>query len=456
MATAKITKRLVDATAPGSAEIFLWDTELKGFGLRVSPGGRKVFVCQYRLGGRGSKSRRETVGPFGPLTVEMAREKARVLLARVTDGVDPIAEEERAEAAEAAAKAAAEAEDARRTALRLDTLARRFMAEHVALKRKGTTEAFYRHVLDAHILPTLGDRDAREITRQDVAALHAALADRATMANRVVAVLGALYGWAEKMEIMPEGTRNPTAKLEKFKERARDRFLTVDELARVGEAIRTAETVGIAWEPDPEKQSKHAPSPENRRVKIAPEAAAALRLLLFTGARLREILHLEWSSVDVERGLLRLRDSKTGPKTIVLNSPARAVLAGLSRIGRYVIPGEITTADDGNRVEKPRADLKRPWALVQRAAGLSGVRIHDLRHSFASVGAGDGHGLAVVGKLLGHTQARTTERYAHLDADPLRRASDAIAERIAAAMGEAPAPRSADVVPLAPKRGAAG
>jgi integrase len=147
---------------------------------------------------------------------------------------------------------------------------------------------------------------------------------------------------------------------------------------------------------------------------------------MFTGCRLREILHLRWDWVDVERGLIFLPDSKSGRKTVILNAPALAVLAGLERVGPFVIPG-----DDP---EKPRVDLKRPWEAISRRAGLEGVRLHDLRHTYASFGAGGGFGLPIIGKLLGHTQASTTQRYAHLDADPLRRASEAIGGQIAAAL----------------------
>jgi integrase len=173
-------------------------------------------------------------------------------------------------------------------------------------------------------------------------------------------------------------------------------------------------------------KAKHLPKTKNRYTKIGPFAAAALRLLLFTGCRLREILHLKWENVDTERGLLFLADSKTGKKTVVLNAPALAVLTGLDRIGSYVVPG-----DDP---EKPRADLKGPWEAVSKRAGLDGVRLHDLRHTYASFGAGSGLGLPIIGKLLGHTQASTTQRYAHLDNDPLRRASEHIGGTIAAAL----------------------
>lgn len=153
-------------------------------------------------------------------------------------------------------------------------------------------------------------------------------------------------------------------------------------------------------------------------------------MLLFTGCRLREILHIKWEQVDLERGLLFLANSKTGRKTVILNAPALEVLAGLDRVGTHVVPG-----DDP---DKPRADLKRPWAAVAKRARLSGVRLHDLRHTYASFGAGGGVGLPIIGKLLGHTQVQTTQRYAHLDADPLRRASEAIGGRIAAALAGKP------------------
>src|SRR5262249_34864695 len=148
--------------------------------------------------------------------------------------------------------------------------------------------------------------------------------------------------------------------------------------------------------------------------------------LLFTGCRLREILHLKWEQVDLERGVLFLADSKTGRKTVILSAPALAVLTGLDRLGSYVVPG-----DDP---EKPRADLKRPWEAISKRAGLSGLRLHDLRHTYASFGAGGGLGLPIIGKLLGPTQASTMQRYAHLYAEPLRRASEEIGGQIAAAL----------------------
>jgi integrase len=249
----------------------------------------------------------------------------------------------------------------------------------------------------------------------------------------MLAVIGSMYAYAERAGIVAEGL-NPARKIEKFKESRRERFLTAEELERLGRAIREAETVGIPWRIETTKPTiKHLAKPKHRFTQINEFAAAALRLLLFTGCRLREILNLRWENVDMERGLLFLPDSKTGRKTVVLNGPALSVLCQLSRIGPYVITG----ADP----EKPRPDLHRAWQTVIKRADLLGVRLHDLRHTYASFGAGGGFGLPILGRLLGHTQPATTARYAHLDNDPLRHASEAIAQRIDAALqGNANAP----------------
>lgn len=185
---------------------------------------------------------------------------------------------------------------------------------------------------------------------------------------------------------------NPCSGIERYPEHGRERFLTSDELARLGDALR--------------------------ETRIDPFAAAAIRLLILTGARLREILDAQWQHVDIERGVIFLPDSKTGKKPVYLSAAALEMLAGLPRIegNPHIIPGK--------KAGQPKADLKKPWAAVCKAAELEGVRLHDLRHSFASIGAGASMGLPVIGKLLGHSQAATTHRYAHLDADPLRRAAD--------------------------------
>jgi integrase len=455
----RITKRVVDSLRPRDVDYTAWDSEVRGFGVRVRPSGAKSYIVAYRPKGAGRTMpmKRETLARVGDVTPEQARTLAEKARGSIAHGIDP-------NVVKAAKKRSATVSD----------LAAQFLAEHVEAKRKASTVQQYRHVLKAFVLPEIGSRKAADVTTADIAKLHAKACapakdakpakrsargkrkrkprSRPYKANRVLAVVSSLYGFAARRGFVPSGL-NPARGIERYREQRRERFLGTEELTRLGEAIREAETIGLPYVVDETKaKARHAPKEENRRTVIGPHAAAAMRLLILTGARLREILHLRWEHVDLERGMLLLPDSKTGKKAIVLNAPALEVLANLPRLGAYVIAGN-SAGTDG---EQPRSDLKRPWAAVAKRAGLDGVRIHDLRHTHASVGAGAGLGLPIIGKLLGHTQASTTARYAHLDADPLRRASDRIGSHIAAAMGDAkPSKEGAEIVPL-PRGKAAG
>lgn len=409
MTAQRITKRTVDALKPNGSEFTVWDGVVSGFGVRVRPTGAMSYMIVYRAGaGRGAPVRRYTIAAVGKITPERARARAKVILGAVAHGHDPAGQK----TTERGTPTVAE-------------LADQFMADHVRAKRKAGTAEFYRDILDRIVKPAVGTTKADKLTRLRVGKLHSSLSDTPFQANRVLAVVGSMFAFAGRAGIIPEGT-NPARGIDKFKENRRERFLTSEELEWLGSAIREAETTGIPWTVDETKpNAKHVPRVK-RSTKIVPSAAAALRLLLFTGCRLREILHLQWEHVDFERGCLFLPDSKSGRKTVILNAPALAVLNAMERIGPYVVPG-----DDP---EQPRHDLKRPWDAVTKRAGLTGVRLHDLRHTYASFGAGGGLGLPIIGRLLGHAQAATTARYAHLDNDPLRRASEAIAGRIAAAL----------------------
>jgi integrase len=420
MSNQKITKRSIEAITPNGKEFTLWDSALPGFGVRVRSSGAKTYIVVYRAGaGRGAPVRRFTIATVGKLAPESARTCARAILGSVAHGLDP-----------------ANQKTAEREAPTVAELADRFMAEHVEAKRKAGTAAFYRDILDRLVKSAVGTTKADKLTRQQIGRLHSSFAETPYQANRMLAVMGSMYAFAGRAGIVPEGM-NPARGIDKFKESRRERFLTGEELERLGGAIREAETTGIPWTVDETKpNAKHVPK-GTRSTKISAPAAAALRLLLFTGCRLREILHLKWEHFDAERGLLFLPDSKSGRKTIILNAPALAVLNRLERLGPYVVPG-----DDPDH---PRQDLKRPWDAVTKRAGLTRVRLHDLRHTYASFGAGGGLGLPIIGRLLGHAQATTTARYAHLDNDPLRRASEAIAGQIAAALD---GNQNANVFPL--------
>jgi integrase len=410
MPVLKLSARILGEISAGSKTAFYYDRALKGFGLKVTPHNFRTWFAEYRRKGAGRKAskRRFTIGSASTLTAEQARRAASDILARAALGEDPASER-----------------SAARKGLTVSELADAFLSEHVEPKRKGSTAYYYRIILENLVKPKLGNTNASKVAPSDVAKLHLANRRRPYMANRMLAVIGSMYTFGSRRRLVPEGL-NPTKGIERFKEQGRERYLSTEEFARLGDALREAETIGIPWD-DEKPRSKHAPKhPANRRTMLGPHATGAIRLLMFTGCRLREVLHLRWSEIDLDRGMLRLQDSKTGQKPVILNGPALQVLNNLPRVGEFVIASE--------DLKKPRADLKRPWRLVSRRAGLSGVRLHDLRHTFASIGAGGGLGLPVIGKLLGHTRASTTQRYAHLDTDPLRRASNAIGDAIAAAM----------------------
>jgi integrase len=382
-------------------------------GLRVSAIWRRTW--------RGVAKKRVTLGKTSQLTPDQARKAAAEMLAVVRLGRDRAQEKME-----------------RRASVTVGELIDFFDTRYVGPMLKPGTAIGYRIALE-ELRRAHGALKATALTRAHVTNLHFRMADRPYAANRAVAVWSKAFAWAASVGLMPEG-QNPARNIKKYREQGRERFLTSEELARLGDTLREAETVGLPYSVDETKPTaKHATKVDNRRVKLDAYATAALRLLVLTGARLREILHAKWEQIDLERELIFLADSKTGKKPVYLSAAAQRVLADVPRVegNPHVIAGAKDSA--------PRSDLKKPWAAVSRAAGLEGVRLHDLRHSFASFGAGASLGLPIIGKLLGHSQPATTARYAHLDADPMRRAVDTIGSAISGAMDRG---KSAEIVPL--------
>jgi integrase len=383
----KLTKRTVEAAEVKASEHFLWDDEVPGFGLRVLPSGRKGFVVQYRAGRR---PRRISLGPSTVLTCEQARTRAITIIAAVRNGEDPAAKR-----------------DADRQAITVAELAERFDREHIALRLKESTAKSYRRYLERHILPAVGRLRVTEVTRADIAQFHHDLRHIRYDANRCLEVVSKMFNLAEVWGLRPDGT-NPRKHIKKYPEEKRERFLSAGELRRLGEVLREMEQEGVEL----------------------PSAIAAVRLLMLTGCRLGEIMRLKWEYVDFSSRALRLPDSKTGAKVVHLGQPVLEVLKAIEQIedNPWVINGTLPGA--------PLYDLQPFWQRVRARAGLKDVRIHDLRHTFASTAVAAGQGLPIIGKLLGHTQVQTTARYAHLAADPVRTAADQVSGEIAALLGE--------------------
>ena len=264
----------------------------------------------------------------------------------------------------------------------------------------------YRYYVKAYINPRIGTLKVSEITRPDIARLHHDLRFAPVQANRCLQFLSKAFNLAEVWGLRPDGS-NPCRHVKKYKEKKRERYLSPAELGRLGKILRQCEQEGI----------------ESR------SAINALRLLIFTGCRLSEIMTLRWEFVDFEGGALHLPDTKTGAKTVHLGAPALEALAGIERLdgNPWVITGKLPCSH--------LTDLQPPWQRIRKRAGIADVRVHDLRHSFASVAVAAGQGLPMIGKMLGHSQVQTTARYAHLAADPVKRATDDMSASLKRALG---------------------
>ena len=365
----KLTKRAVEALKANGADTVYWDGELTGFGVRVRKSGRKNYVLQTRVDG---KLRWFTIGQHGRVTVDEARAAALEILAATKKGIDPRDTNAKREAEPVMAE-----------------LGRRFLEEYVPVHCKPSTQGEYRRSVALFIDPAIGDMRISEVQRKDIAKLHHDMRDKPYQANRTLGVLSKMFSLAEVWGLRPDGS-NPCRHVKRYKERNRERFLSPEETERLGEVLREAEDE-------------------------MPSAVAAFRLLLLTGCRLSEIQFLRWEYLKDD--YIELPDAKTGGRVVPLGPEARAILAGLSREddNPWVISGRLP----GSHI----TDLQKPWRRIRARAGLEDVRIHDLRHSYASRALALGESLTMIGKLLGHTQVQTTARYAHLARDSIQTAA---------------------------------
>ena len=325
----RLNKRAIDeAVYQGSGSCFLWDTELPCFGLRIYPTGRKSFVVAYWINGR---RRFYTLGRYGRITLHQAREAALEVFLKVHRGQDPAADRQATSQAPTVAD-----------------LADRHIKDHAKIKNKTRSAKRARQLWDRSILPKIGKRKVADIQRPEIARLITDMADTPAMANKVISLLSKSFNLAEVWGWRPEGT-NPCRHIQRFKEESRERYLSEQELGRLGDVLAEAER---SW-------------------GTSPHAIAAIRLLILTGCRSAEILTLRWAEVDFERRCLHISDSKTGKRTVMLNTAALQVLADIERIddNPYVIVG----AKPGSH----RSSLQNVWPRICREAHLEDVRCHE-------------------------------------------------------------------------------
>lgn len=426
---AKLTKRVLDAAKPKADRYFVWCGALPGFGVRIYPTGRKVFVAQVRVRRR---TRRVTIGNFGPYTVDQARERAEEIIRGAAEGRDPQHEKQEAKRA----LTVAELCDEYLEAARAGRVITRFQQP-----KSSSTVAIDEGRIARHIKPLIGRIPARDLRRTDVQRMvdsiaagktavvvktklrgRAVVTGGAGTAARVVQLLGGIYSWGQKRGLTPDG-QNPVRGVEKVRGRAKDRVLSPTELRSLGKVL------------------------EDRKGEV-PSPVVATRLIALTGLRRDEAFCLKWREVDELGQCLRLESTKTGRSTRPIGKPALELLRSLPR-------------RDGVEWVFPRADGKAPAQMKKRvaelfdAAGLTDARSHDLRRTFASVAADSGFGEATIAEMLGHARRGVTERHYVRRSDPaLLAAADNVAAQIAAAL--ATSPRNAEVQPLRTQHGSRG
>lgn len=380
----KLTKPVVASLQPKEKEYIVWDADVKGLGVRVTPAGAKSYIVKGRIGrGRAAPVRKPTLGKCATLTLDEARDKARTWLSAARNGEDPDAERRKEAEAPTVAR-----------------LARDYLERHAARKRTADQD---RRKLERNILPRLGKKKkVADVTHRDIEDIHRALKATPYEANRNAALLSRMFELAVRWQWRPD---NPVKGLERYHEEKRERFLSSDEIARLSEALRQYEA-------------------EATREGEAAGNANAIRLLMLTGARRGEVLSARWDQFDLKGGAWTKPSSHTKQKKehrVPLSPPALQLLQEMSAKGRdasgYLFPGR-TGGKTGHLTE-----IKKPWDRVRKLAGIEDVRLHDLRHTFASILVSGGASLPLIGALLGHTQPGTTARYAHLFDDPLREAT---------------------------------
>ncbi|WP_181763109.1 site-specific integrase [Mesorhizobium sp. B2-4-13] len=394
----RVTKRSVDALVGAEKDSFWWDDTLKGFGVKVTPIGKKVFVLQYRVG-KSPAPRRITIGEYGqPWTPDLARDEAMRLRGLVATGIDPADK------------------PVEKLQLTVSQLWERY-ADQASAHKKPSTIARDRSSATRHIIPLMGDLDVGSLSKPEIQTFFSGVrsgktaADEKTgfrgraivtggpgTANRTLDLLSSMMTFAIDLGLRQD---NPTKGIKKFALRTRDRYLNGEELKRLGKALDAEQSAGAN-----------------------PLALAAIRFLLLSGCRKSEALGLQWKWVDLENALVSLPDSKTGARQLHIGSAARDLLKNIPRFANspWVFP---SSRGSGHVI-----GIRKIWDAVRQRAQLGDFRLHDLRHSFASSAVSSGQSLYVVGKLLGHSQARTTQRYAHLAKGPVQSAADAVSDEI--------------------------
>jgi integrase len=378
----KLTKSLIDRSTfkgQGRAAYIIWDDDISGFGIRIYPSGKKVFIIGYRFDG---KYRQLTIGTYGVFTLDQARLEARKLLVSADTGIDPAGERVK-----------------QKSGSTIKHLCITYLERHAKIHNKLKSWKEDERRMKARIIPAFGKKEILTLTRGDISKFHESLGKKYPYeANRTRALLSSMFERAREWELIPQNHPNPALNVKRFKEKKRERWVKHGEMPLLIESILQESNVYIR---------------------------ACFFLYLLTGVRKVELLHAKWADVDFERKKLRLDDTKNSNCfEVTLSDPAVALLRELPRMegNPYIIPGK----KEGSHW----VNVNIPWKRIRTRAGLDDVRIHDLRRTFASWLATQGTPLLHIGKLLNHKNSATTEVYAHLNSDPLSQEVETVGNKL--------------------------
>ena len=374
----KLTNKLIADLPIKTATYIVWDDEIKGLGIRVNDKGRKSFILKYRVGqGRRSIVRKPNIGVFGVMVTDQARRKAKQWLVKAAEGLDP--------------------SEKNKSDILIKEFCQEYLIQHAEVKKKASSTEEDKRLMKLIIIPAFGKYRLRDITRAMVIKLHHSLKDTPYRANRFVALLSTMMNLAEKWEYRPQNT-NPCKYVDRYKEKPREVYLTLDQLESVGQAMRQLQVTESVY------------------------VLSAIQMLIVTACRTAEILTLKWEYIDFKSASMKLPDTKTGERTVHLNPTALEILSSLERKLDYVFASRVQ--------DKRVSTVRHTWMKICKLANITNVRPHDLRHTFASHAVNNGFSLPIIAKMLGHKDLKTTQRYAHLHQDPVNKASDDVSSKI--------------------------
>ena len=374
----KLTNRTIEDLKPNQKNYIVWDSQVKGLGIRINSSGKKTFILKYRLGhGRKAKVRKPLIGVYGVVRTEQARLISREWLLKSSKGIDPCKQ--------------------KKDSITIKEFSNQYIEQYAVNRKKKSSVKEDRRLIRTRLLPNFGSIRVNELMKEDVIKYYHSINHTPIIANRFLALFSCMMNLAEKWGIRPMNT-NPCKYIDRYPENKRDKYLTMEDLEKVGKAMQALK-----------HQESHY-------------ALSAIKMIMVTGCRTGEILNAKWEYIDFHESKLNLPDSKTGARTIHLSPSAIDILNSLPRHAGYVFRSP--------RQNKRLTTLRCLWKKICKLTELKDFRLHDLRHTYASFAVSGGFSLPIIAKMLGHADIKTTERYAHLHQDPVNKAIDDVSLKI--------------------------